>query len=301
MKHWFRLHGLAFARTVKALLRQPFSNGMNLLVIGIAAAFPLGLYMVIVSLAGVAQKLPVEPQLSIFLKADAPTDTGTALLAKLKADPAVQAAHFVPKAEALKQMQAAVGVDDLLAGLDDNPLPDAIVVKAKLDASVERLDALQKELAANPAVESAQLDSAWAQRLQQLISLGQHVLQALAALLAAALVLLTGNAIRMQILTRHDEIEVAKLIGATDSFIRRPFFYFAIGQGLLGGLIACGIVAGGVAWLNPAVAGLAAAYGQQFQLTLPGPLEVAAVCATTLLLCMLGAGLAVRRHLRKYH
>ncbi|KAF0812345.1 Cell division protein FtsX [Andreprevotia sp. IGB-42] len=301
MKHWFRLHGLAIARTLKALLRHPVSNGMNLLVIGIAAAFPLGLYMVISSVGGIAQKLPVEPQISVFLKTDAPAEAGQALLKQLQGNPDLQEVRFVPRDQALKDMQAAVGVEDLLGGLDSNPLPDAIVLKARLDAPALQLEALQRQLAGNPAVDSAQLDSAWAQRLQHLLNLGRNVLQATVVLLAAALVLLTGNAIRMQILTRHDEIEVAKLIGATDSFIRRPFFYFALSQGLLGGLIACGIVVGGIVWLNPAVADLAQAYGQQFSLRLPGPLEVGAVCAVTLLLCVLGAWLAVRKHLHKYH
>ncbi|SMC28107.1 cell division transport system permease protein [Andreprevotia lacus DSM 23236] len=301
MKHWLRLHGLAIARTIKALLRHPFSNGMNLLVIGIAGAFPLALYMVISSVAGVAQKLPVEPQISVFLKTDAPAEAGQSLYKQLQGHTELQQVRFVPRDQALKDMQSAVGVDDLLAGLDNNPLPDAIVLKAKLSTPALQLERLQKELAANPIVDSAQLDSAWAQRLQHLLSLGQTLLQAVVVLLAVALVLLTGNAIRMQILTRHDEIEVAKLIGATDAFIRRPFFYFALSQGLLGGLIACGIVAGGIYWLNPAVADLAHAYGQQFTLQLPGPLEAGVVCGVTLLLCSSGAWLAVRKHLRKFH
>ena len=301
MKHWFRLHGLAIGRTLKALLRQPFSNGMNLLVIGIAAAFPLGLYMVISSLAGVAQKLPVEPQISVFLKTDAPAAATQGLVKQLQDNPLLQSVRFVPKDQALKDMQVAVGVSDLLGGLDSNPLPDAIVIKAKLSSDAQALAALQQSLSSNALVDNAQLDSAWAQRLQHLLSLGRNVLQAAIVLLAAALVLLTGNAIRMQILTRHDEIEVAKLIGATDGFIRRPFFYFALGQGLLGGLIACGIVAAALYWLNPAVAELAAAYGQQFTLSLPGPFEVAAVCGVTLLLCISGAWLSVRKHLRRYH
>ena len=109
----------------------------------------------------------------------------------------------------------------------------------------------------------------------------------------------TGNTIRMQILTRQEEIEVSKLIGASDAFIRRPFIHFAIAQGLLGGLLACGIVALTLWRLNPAVSELAAAYGQQFTLNTPGFTNIGLVCVATTLLCLLGAWIAVWQHLRK--
>ncbi|AOY01042.1 permease-like cell division protein FtsX [Jeongeupia sp. USM3] len=297
MKHWFRLHGLALSRTVGALLRQPLATLLHLAVIGLVASLPLGLYLVLASVGNVAAKMPVEPQLTVFLKPEA--DIG-ALRAQLAKDGRLAQTRFVPKADALKAMETAIGSGDLLAGLSDNPLPDAFVLTARRDVPAVQLTALEQSLLIEPGVDTVQLDSAWAARLEKAISLGRHALQAVVLLLAVALVLVTGNAIRMQILTRREEIEVAKLIGATDSFIRRPFHYSAAIQGVLGGLAGCGIAAAAIAWLNPAVGELAAAYGQPFGLALPGPLELAVVCATTMLLCLAGAWFAVWRHLRRY-
>ena len=299
MKNWFRQHWIAFKRTVAGMLRQPATSLLNLLVIAIAAAFPLALWLVISSVSGVVGKMPVEPQITVFLRSSATPGEIKALRDLDGKDARIARHRFVSKEDALQEMQQSTGFGDLLAGLPDNPLPDAIIFTAKGNQA-ETLEARQKELAAKSGVEESQLDSAWARRLERLVALGRAVFDAVAALLALALVLITGNTIRMQILTRQDEIEVAKLIGATDAFIRRPFIHFAIAQGLFGGLLACGVVALALWRLNPAVNDLATAYGQQFALTVPNALSIGIVCVTTTLLCLLGAWLAVWQHLRKF-
>ena len=196
-------------------------------------------------------------------------------------------------------MQASSGMGDLLAGLTENPLPDAIIFTVR-DNQARAIEALHQELAARSGVEEVQVDSAWARRLERLVALGRTIFEAVLVLLGVALVLITGNTVRMQILTRQDEIEVAKLIGATDAFIRRPFVHFAAVQGLLGGLLACVIVALALWRINPVVNDLAMAYGQQFRLAAPGWQEVATVCLTVMLLCLAGAWLAVWRHLKRF-
>lgn len=299
MKNEFRQHWFAFKRTLAGMLRQPLASVLNLLVIAIAAAFPLALWLVVTSLAGVAGHLPVEPRITVFLRSSAASAEIQALRALEGSDARIAKHRFVPKDEALKEMQQSSGFGDLLAGLSDNPLPDAIVFTAK-ENNAAVLEALQKELALKPGVEEVQLDSAWARRLERLIALGRAVFQAVVVLLATALVLITGNTIRMQILTRQEEIEVSKLIGATDAFIRRPFIHFAAVQGLLGGALACSIVWLALRWLNPAVRDLATAYGQQFELQAPGLLSLGVVCVATMLLCLAGAWLAVWRHLRRF-
>ncbi|KPC52045.1 permease-like cell division protein FtsX [Amantichitinum ursilacus] len=300
MKHWIRLNLIALSRTLGAMARAPLTSLLNLLVIGIAAAFPLGFYLLIASAQSVTAHLPVEPQLSVYLRTSVGTPEVEALKQKLKADPRLLNSRFVSKEEALKQMQAGLGGTDLLAGLTDNPLPDAFVLTARTDVPAEQLEALKSELSTQSAVEQVQLDSAWAHRLQQLIAAGIALLQVVVVLLAVALVLITGNAIRLQIVIRRDEIEVAKLIGATDAFIRRPFVYFAALQGILGGLLACGIVAGARSWLNPSVLALAQSYGQPFSLARPDWLLAAITLAVTTVLCLVGALIAVSRHLRQF-
>lgn len=299
MKHWLRLHAQSLARTLGTLVRHPFASALNLLVIGITAALPLALWLIISSLAPVASQIHVEPQISVFMRDTATPEDLATLKAQLQKDPRVASSRFISKDEALKEMQASSGAANLLAGLNENPLPDAFVLSSK-QTQPEMLEALQKDLISRPGVDEVQLDSAWAHRLEKILALGETLFEVIAVLLATALALITGNAIRMQILTRKEEIEVARLIGATDAFIRRPFIYFAMVQGLLGGLFACAIVSGIFSHLNPAVVDLAKAYGQQFSLLSPDLLTVAVVCGLCTLLTFFGAWLAVWRHLRQY-
>lgn len=299
MKAWFRSHTLAFTRSVGGLFRQPIGSLLNLLVIGITAAFPLALWLLVSSLAGISKNISVEPQLSVFMVPSADQGQVAALQQKLENDKRLKVVQFVAKDEALKKLQNNFGSADLLAGMGENPLPDAFILQAK-DPKPETLEALKQELAAQTGVEEVQLDSEWARRLARITELGQDLFEVVLMMLGASLVLITGNAIRMQILTRKDEIEVAKLIGATDAFIRRPFIHSAIVQGIVGGLFAVAIVWGAVAHINPAIEALAKSYGQQFALQTPDLLTIAVVCATIAALCLLGALIAVSRHLRQY-
>ncbi len=299
MKNGLRQHWLACNLTFAGMLKRPLTSALNLLVIAIAAALPLGVWLLVTSLSGVVSSLPVASQITVFLRASATPNEVKSLRDLAGKDARIATQRYVSKEDALISMQQSSGMGDLLAGLSENPLPDAIVFTASSKRATV-LEGLQKELAARPGVEEVQLDSAWARRLEQLVALGRAVFEAIVVLLAVALVLITGNTIRMQILTRQEEIEVSKLIGATDAFIRRPFMHFALAHGLLGGLFACAI-AWLVVWrLNPVVHGLATSYGQQFQLLMPGWLEVATVCLSVMALCLVGAWLAVRQHLRRY-
>jgi cell division transport system permease protein len=143
-----------------------------------------------------------------------------------------------------------------------------------------------------------QADAAWARRLAALAALGRIALWLLAALLGAALVAVTFNTIRLQILTQRDEIEVSKLIGASDAFIRRPFYYLGLLQGLAGGVIALIIVALALALLNRELRALAESYGSSFRFEFMPAAEAAAVCVLAGLLGWLGAHFSVSRHLR---
>ncbi len=299
MKNWFRLNLLILMRTIGNLFRHPISSALNLLVIGITAALPLALWTLIVSISNITEQVSVEPQMSIFIRSSANVEELNALKSTLKADARWAKVEFIPKDQALKSLQAHLGADDLTAGLPENPLPDAFVLQAK-DNNPEDLDALKKELASIMIVEEVQLDSDWARRLVRITDLGHVIFEVVAGLLALALVLITGNAIRMQILTRRDEIEVAKLIGATDSFIRRPFMHAAVVQGALGGGVAVLIVWGLVAYVNPAVMELAHSYGQSISLLTPNWLTILVVCAATALLCVVGSVFAVARYLYQY-
>jgi cell division transport system permease protein len=285
MRAWLRQHAQAFSSARKRL------SALNALVIGIALALPAGGYALVESLRPAGAQLALEPRISLFLEPQAPRADAEALGARLRADPRIASVRFIPREEALKEMQAVQGLSEVIAALKRNPLPDAFVVTSRQD--------LADELAKLPGVAHVQADAVWARRLAAIAAIAQLGLWVLAALLGAALVAVTFNTIRLQILTQRDEIEVSKLIGATDAFIRRPFYYLGLLQGLAGGAVALAVVAATLALLNREVRVLADSYGSNFRLAFIGPSEALAILLIAATLGWLGAQLSVSRHLRQ--
>lgn len=296
MRSWLRHHALSLRATALRLARSPLATALNALVIGVTLALPLGAWVLVVNLERLAGLFAADPQLSVYLARDATGADAARIEAALGRESGVRAFRFVPKDQALAEMKRADGLAEIVASLGSNPLPDAfVVVLVPGDAgAAERLAAA---LRAMPKVAQVQLDTAWVQRLEAMLRLGRVAVVVLATLLAFGLIAVTFNTVRLQILTQRDEIEVSKLVGATNAYIRRPFFYQGALTGLAGGLAALGIVAASVAVLNVEVARLAATYGADFRLGLPGLGDLAAVLIFASGLGWAGAWLSVSKHL----
>jgi len=291
---WLRQHREALARALGKLLAQRSASLLNALVIGVALSLPAGGYALLANLQQVAQRFTLEPQLSVFLKPEAKR---AELEGRLRADVRVAQLRFVSRDDALRELRQSEGLAEVVAALERNPLPDAFVLRAR-DGSAAALETLAADVRAMSGIAQVQVDSAWAQRLGALARIGRLALAALAVLLATGLVAVTFNTIRLQILTQRDEIEVSQLLGATDAFIRRPFFYLGLLQGLAGGALGLAILWAGLALLNQGVRDLAQAYGSSFQLAfLPGP-EALMVLALSAFLGWAGALLSVSKYLR---
>jgi len=296
MKTWLRQHRQAIAAAFGKLAAQKSAALLNALVIGIALSLPAGGYALLSSLREATQGASLEPQLSVFLRGETRRQEVEALEARLKGDARVGNVRFVPREQALKELQATEGLGEVVAALNRNPLPDAFVVRPKVtDAAL--LDALAKDLRAMPGVAHVQVDSAWARRLGALAGTARLAIVLLAALLAFGLVAITFNTIRLQILTQRAEIEISKLIGATDAFIRRPFFYLGALQGVAGGALALAILWSSLAALNVGVVELAASYGSDFRFAFLAPGDALAVVLFSAGLGWFGAYLSVSRYL----
>ena len=291
---WLRQHREAFGRAFGKLMQQRGASLLNALVIGVALSLPAGGYALLANLQGAAQRFTVEPQLSVFLRHEA---RRADLEPRIKADARVAQSRFVSREEALRELRQAEGLAEVVAALERNPLPDAFVLRAR-EPSAAALEALAADLRALPGVARVQVDSAWAQRLGALARIGRLALAFLAALLATGLIAVTFNTIRLQILTLREEIEVSQLLGATDAFVRRPFLYLGVLQGLAGGVLGLAVLWAGIATLNRPVRELAQTYGSDFQLALlPWP-EAGVLLAAAALLGWLGALLSVSKYLR---
>jgi cell division transport system permease protein len=296
MTAWLAQHGRSFTATLAKLARTPLGAALNFLVIGIALSLPVGLYVVIDNLQASSNQLAAEPQVSAFMALDASRAEVAQIETRLKQNPRVRRFRFVPRDEALQELRRSSGLADVVDSLPQNPLPDAFIVNAK-DGAPQALEALRDEIIQWPRVAHVQLDAAWARRLDAALRLGRLVAAVLGALLALALVAVTFNTIRLQVLTQREEIEVIKLIGATDAFIRRPFLYFGALQGGAGGVVAWLIVSGGVWLINHNLGELSHVYASLFQLkhlTLGASLGLLIFPAA---LGWFGAWLSVGRHL----
>lgn len=285
---------------LRTVLRRIFSSRLggffNILVIGIALSLPAGMYLLLQNLQGLVTQLSGTPQISLFLSLDAKTDDVDRLRRQLAQHPAIARVEFVARADALEQLKQSTGLADVIGGLQQNPLPDAFVIYPK-PGEAQALEALRNELAKLPRVEQAQLDSAWAYKLEALLKFGRIMALILAGLLSLALVAITFNTIRLQILTQSSEIEVSKLIGATNGFIRRPFLYFGATQGLLGGIMAWLIITLSLLLLNHQLKALSQLYASQFTLHQLSFGDSISLLLFSMYLGWLGAWLSVARHL----
>jgi len=289
---WLRQHRQA----LRLALRRFVGGGvLSAVVIGVALALPAGGYALLESLRGLATRASLDPQVSIFLNPELKRAEAQALERPLRADRRLSKVRFIPREEALKELNAVQGLSDVTAALGKNPLPDAYVVTVRSG----EIDLLVADLGKLPGVAHVQADTAWARRLAAVTAIGRLALWLLTFLLGLGLVAVTFNTIRLQILTQREEIEVSKLIGATDSFIRRPFYYLGLLQGVAGGAIASAIVWIALALLNREVRPLAESFGSVFRISYLPPGDALAIMALAGLLGWLGAHLSVSKHLRE--
>lgn len=295
MTNWLYLHARAFAQAVRRLAAQPLGTLLSALVVGIALSLPAAGYLLLDNVASLARGVSGTPEISVFLTRDASEADVAAIERRLRGDALLAGYRYVPKDEALRELERS-GLGDVLGALTANPLPDAfIVTPAREDPAT--YDAMHDRFAAWPKVAHVQVDSAWVERLHALLGLGRSAVLILAGLLGFALVIVTFNTIRLQILTQRHEIDVSRLLGATDRFIRRPFYWFGTLQGLLGGGVALATVWATVKALAGPVESLAHTYGAVFALAGPGAVASAAILGFAAFLGWLGSAVSVRRHL----
>ena len=298
MNAWLHAHRQALLLVLKKLRAAPLANLVMAGVIGATLSLPAGLYLLIDNLRAAAGSIETEPQVTLFLALDAPADAVKDIDRRLRQHPAVRDFRFLGRDAAWRELQAKNGLQESLGDLEKNPLPDAYIVHAR-STDPAAVETLQKEFSGWAQVEHAQLDAAWVKRLYALLQLGNKAVLILAGLLGFALVAIVGNTIRLQILTQREEIEVSKLIGATDRFIRRPFLYAGSLQGLAGGVTAWIIVYAALYIFNLSVDDLARLYASDFRLN---PLRLQAsllLVGGSALLGWLGSYWAVNRYLSR--
>lgn len=290
-------HHLTVLHTaLRRMFASPLAGFLNILVIGIALSLPTGMYVLLQNAQGLLTQLSGAPQISLFLNMSATPDDVHQIRTQLAHHPDIKTVAFISRIEALSTLGSETGLSDVIAGLENNPLPDAFVITPR-SSNAKSLEILRDELQKIQAVELAQLDSAWAYKLEAILDFARVAILVLASLLSLGLIAITFNTIRLQILTQREEIQVSRLIGATDSFIRRPFLYFGALQGLFGGIAAWLVIACSLLLLKHPLSTLSQLYASNFSLQPLGFGDSISLLAFSIYLGWMGAWLSVARHL----
>lgn len=282
---------------MRRLARAPISHALTILVIALSLALPTLLYRIVADVSVLASAQAKPPQLTVFVRQDASEADIRRLRDSFAVRTDVAEVRYVPPAQALKEIQQRTGLDDVLAGLDHNPLPPAFILRP-VDGQPDSLNALRDRVRHLPGVDQVQLDAEWARRLYALTSFLRQTVLMLGLVLAAGVVSLVVNTVRLQILAAREELEVCKLMGASDAFVRRPFLYLGMLQMVLGVALALGFEELARQTLNQVSADVLGAYGFEFRLKPPPTEELLTLLGVALLSGWLAAAGATAGFLR---
>lgn len=298
MNVWLTQHAQALSLVLRRFRTNKLGTLLICFTIGVTVALPSIMYAVLDSVNNLTSNIKSGSRISVFLALNQSDAAMHTIKTALEKNAAVKNFKFVSKEEALGQLQAFDTNKDVLHSLEKNPLPDAFFVEpSKLDA--ESIENLKAALSKMDGVDEVIVDGAWIKRLNYLLLLGQKAMLAIAGLLAFALAAVIANTIRMQIVTQSAEIELSQLIGATKSFIRRPFLYAGALYGLIGGLFALLITFTVIFLFNQSLAPLAAEYQTSFSLTYPSLPTSIITCLLSLVIGLISAYFAVSKSLYK--
>ena len=300
MKAWLVRHLQVFFYSLGQLWRSPWGTLMSVAVIAISLVLPTALYLALEVVDDLSGQWHSGAEISLYLHADVSDQAANALAKKITLRPKVVSVEYVSATAALEQFRQKSGFGAALDLLDKNPLPGLLRVLPR-DNQLSAAEAQKwlQAFSALPEVDQAEYDYAWVQRLQAMVQIGQRLGVIFSILLGGGVVLIIGNTIRLAIFSRRQEIEINKLIGATNGFIRRPFLYSGMQQGALGGLLALAMIYAALSLLAPAVSQLAGSYQSEFALQVVGWVELLLLPLLGGALGWAGAWLAVGRHLRE--
>ncbi len=281
------------------LWRNPISSVMTMAVLGVSLSLPAALQVLVKNAETITQSWNSAAEISLFVDEGRSEKSIQSLITRLKVYPEVAEVNYINRDQALEEFQRLSGFGEALSYLDSNPLPAVVMVTPSLKySSPEGARELLTKLEQEAEVSFGRLDIEWLERLQAVVKLLERTVLAIAALLVLAVVLVIGNTIRLAIMNRRTEIEVMKLVGATEAFIQRPFLYTGIWFGIIGGVLAWVIINLLVWYLDSALAELLGLYGSQLHMESLTLTELGQLVLLASFLGWLGSYLSVRQHLR---
>jgi cell division transport system permease protein len=267
MKQWLERHVQTFVGSLGRLWQHPFSTLLTVLVIGIALALPACLHVLVQNVRAASGGWSNALDISVYMKPAATLDQARQAAERVRKRRDVEDVKLVEADDALEEFRRNSGFGEALDALKDNPLPHALVVRPAAEfREASQVEGLTAELRKIDHVDLVQLDTAWVSRFNAILDVVRRVVLLAAGLFALGILVIVGNTIRLDIENRRDEIEVTKLVGGSDAFVRRPFLYSGVWYGLGGAVIAWLIVSIVISVLGDPVQRIAGLYGSTFEL-----------------------------------
>lgn len=295
LTRWLSDHLDSCLDSLGRFLRSPLQSLMTLLVIAVALSLPSMLYLLVKTADANIADIHQTADISVYFKPGTPQQVSLRVQTSVLSLPAVKAARFLPPEKALEEFQQYSGLGETLAYLSDNPLPATLLVTP--DIQLQDVEGLLSSIEKMESVDQVQFDYLWLQRLESLLAIIERAVLILAALLGMGVILILGNTIRLEIESRRDEVIVIKLVGGTDAFVRRPLLYAGVWYGVIGALIAWFITNLFALLMAEPLRALSHLYFAKSSLIGLDSLELVVLLVTGLFLGLLGAWLAVARHL----
>lgn len=296
---WLARHVGTSIASLGRLVQHPFSSFMIVLVIAVTLALPAAINLIVKNARSISGGWDNALDFAVFLKQELSESEAEGLgrLIQQRAD--VDSVEFISSEQALNEFKEQSGFGQALDQLPDNPLPHTLVVRPSPGNTGPSMILLQEELENLPETEYVQVDTEWVQRFHAILDIIRQAVAIGAALLGIAIVVIIGNTIRLDIENRRNEIEVTKLIGATNAFVRRPFLWTGFWYGLFGGLMALALVYYGLFLLQGPVARLAGLYQSNITIAAMNLVEAAAIVGVGVFLGLFGSWFTAARHMRR--
>lgn len=280
------------------LWRTPVASLMTIAVLGLSLTLPTTLYVVVKNVQKVSSGFENAAEISLFLKADVTDKQTQSLLKRLSLYSEVKAVSLIDKEQALNEFKLASGFGDALNYLDENPLPSVVLVSPNTRfTGAETAKELLRKLELEREVDFGKLDIEWLERLNSLLSLLRESVITIGFLLLSSVILIIGNTIRLSIMDKKHEIQLMKLVGATNHFIQTPFLWTGIWYGIVGGFIAFLSVLMMMFWLDSAVADVVGVYNSSFELEGLSFSEFVILLSLAVGLGLFGSFLSVKRYI----
>lgn len=297
---WFSRHAQAGVAALGRLVRRPLGTLLTTTVIAIALALPAGLWVFTANLRALTGDITQTLEISVYLKPGVSLDRAKSLADETRRRREVAKVTLITAEDGLAQFKDHSGFGAALEALESNPLPHVLTIRPREAATEPRtMGALRGWLAAWPESDAVQLDTEWVQRLDAILDFLQIAFATLAIALGVGVVAVIGNSVRLEIDSRRAEIEVTKLVGGSNAFVRRPFLYEGFLYGAIGGLLALAYGSAVLAALQEPLAQVSALYGGRFGIEGLSLEEAGLLIGTGALLGLLGAWVGAARHLAR--